>query len=172
LPGGADPCWRKPGFVSCDIFLRFSACCDAARGGGLAAVAAAIDPNSSCRSLFCASRSGRVRVRRVASCGLACVCAEERWLDSSCAKASVGCACARRQVGWTRREARAYGAAGAGRRGGVGRADGEDGQGKRLLGTNTGALRLPPLLLLSYPAETAQKDSRTAFRPACRYTAL
>ena len=50
----------------------------AARGGGPAAVGAAIDPNSSCRSLFCASRSGRVRVRRVASCGLACVCAEER----------------------------------------------------------------------------------------------
>ena len=48
------------------------------RRGGPAAVATTIDPNSSCRSLFCASRSGRVRVRRVASCGLACVCAEER----------------------------------------------------------------------------------------------
>eukprot|EP01043_Picozoa_sp_COSAG02_P002679 COSAG02_NODE_63_length_43286_cov_54.666412_17_plen_79_part_00 len=78
MVGGVDQAWRKPRFVRRGIFLRFSACCDATRGGGLVAVAAAIDPNSSCRSLFCASMSGRVRVRRVASCGLACVCAEER----------------------------------------------------------------------------------------------
>ena len=24
MAGVVDPCWRKPGFVSCDIFLRFS----------------------------------------------------------------------------------------------------------------------------------------------------
>ena len=77
MPRGVDQAWRRSCFVSCRVFLRFCSCCDAARAGGLAALAAPDWPGPSRRCLL----RERMQVRAYVCVGfgsLACVFAHRR----------------------------------------------------------------------------------------------
>ena len=148
MAGVVDPCWRKPGFVSCDIFLRFSG---VLRRHSWRRTGGCCRPRSTpaCLAVPCCA-DGCVRVR-VLGCAVWPVFVHRNgsWIPL-----------AQRQLEEDahggREDARAQRESGT-CAWGDGLQSGFHSPGTSDSGQHTGALRLPPLLLLSYPAGDSSK---------------